>query len=192
MTEQNTLIPKALGNIAWGNLLILLDVNLGRLDVLPNWVGYLLILYAIGWLAGELRDLPLLRPFCTLLLLAELADWVAVFLTGEALTGRLFLVNALLVCVSLYFHFQLLTDLAGLAGRREESGPLARRLLGCRNVEAVTRVLALLLAWLPGPEGLLTALAALLVITGLVVCIIIAHDLFALRRFFPEAAPSQP
>ena len=186
MTEQNFLISKALSHIAWGNLLILLDLNLGRLDVLPNWVGYLLILYAIGWLAGELRDLPLLRPFCTLLLLAELADWVAVFLTGEALTGRLFLVNALLVCVSLYFHFQLLTDLAGLAGRREEAGPLARRLRICRNVEAVTRVLALLLAWLPGPEGLLTALAALLVITGLVVCIIIAHDLFALRRFFPE------
>lgn len=186
MTEQNALIPRALSHIAWGNLLILLDVNLNRLDVLPNWVGYLLIFYAIGWLAGELRDLPLLRPFCTLLLLAELADWVAVFLTGEALTGRLFLVNALLVCVSLYFHFQLLGDLAGLAGRREEAGPLARRLLGCRNVDAVTRVLALLLAWLPGPEGLLTALAALLVITGLVVCIIIAHDLFALRRFFPE------
>ena len=186
MTEQNALIPRALSHIAWGNLLILLDFNLNRLDVLPNWVGYLLIFYAIGWLAGELRDLPLLRPFCTLLLLAELADWVAVFLTGETLTGRLFLVNALLVCVSLYFHFQLLTDLAGLAWRREEAGPLARRLLGCRNVDAVTRVLALLLAWLPGPEGLLTALAALLVITGLVVCIIIAHDLFALRRFFPE------
>ena len=186
MTEQNALIPRALSHIAWGNLLILLDFNLNRLDVLPNWVGYLLIFYAIGWLAGELRDLPLLRPFCTLLLLAELADWVAVFLTGEALTGRLFLVNALLVCVSLYFHFQLLGDLAGLAGRREEAGPLARRLLGCRNVDAVTRVLALLLAWLPGPEGLHTALAALLVITGLVVCIIIAHDLFALRRFFPE------
>lgn len=186
MTEQNALIPRALSHIAWGNLLILLDFNLNRLDVLPNWVGYLLIFYAIGWLAGELRDLPLLRPFCTLLLLAELADWVAVFLTGEALTGRLFLVNALIVCVSLYFHFQLLGDLAGLAGRREEAGPLARRLLGCRNVDAVTRVLALLLAWLPGPEGLLTALAALLVITGLVVCIIIAHDLFALRRFFPE------
>ena len=185
MTEQNALIPRALSHIAWGNLLILLDFSLNRLDLLPNWVGYLLILYAIGWLAGELRDLPLLKPFCTLLLLAELADWVAVFLTGEALTGRLFLVNALLVCVSLYFHFQLLTDLASLAGRREEAGPLARRLLGCRNVDAVTRVLALLLAWLPGPEGLLTALAALLLITGLVVCIIIAHDLFALRRFFP-------
>ena len=186
MTEQNALIPRALSHIAWGNLLILLDFNLNRLDVLPNWVGYLLIFYAIGWLAGELRDLPLLRPFCTLLLLAELADWVAVFLTGEALTGRLFLVNALLVCVSLYFHFQLLTDLAGLAGRQEEAGPLARRLRTCRNVDAVIQVLALLLAWLPGPEGLLTALAALLVITGLVVCIIIAHDLFALRRFFPE------
>ena len=186
MMEQNVLIPRALSYIAWGNLLILLDFSLNRLDLLPNWVGYLLILYAIGWLAGELRDLPLLRPFCTLLLLAELADWVAVFLTGEALTGRLFLVNALLVCVSLYFHFQLLGDLASLAGRQEEAGALARRLRGCRNVEAVIQVLALLLAWLPGPEGLLTALAALLVITGLVVCIIIAHDLFALRRFFPE------
>ena len=179
-------IRKALGRIAWAYLIILLHFRINGFDLLPDWVGYALLFSATGLLSGELRDLPLLKPFCTLLLLAELADWVAVFLTGEALTGRLFLVNALLSCVSLYFHFQLLTDLAGLAGRREEAGPLARRLRICRNVEAVTRVLALLLAWLPGPEGLLTALAALLVITGLVVCVIIAHDLFALRRFFPE------
>lgn len=184
MNNQN--IRHALSRIAWAYLLILLNFRINDLDLLPNWAGYLLIFLAIGQLSGELRNLPLLKPFCILLGIAAGVDWLALPLSGAELTGRFFLLSALVACVALYFHFQLLTDLAGLAGRREEAGPLARRLRICRNVEAVTRVLALLLAWLPGPEGLLTALAALLVITGLVVCIIIAHDLFALRRFFPE------
>lgn len=191
MTEQNALIRKALGNIAWGNLLILLDVNLGRLDVLPNWVGYLLIFYAIGYLADEVRDLPLLKPFCVLLGAAELLDWLAVFLAGEPLTGQFFLVNALIVCVSLYFHFQLLTDLAGLAGRQAEGEPLARRLRVCRNVAAVNRVLVTALGYCPFPEGTVTALALLLLLAALAVAIVAARDLFALRRCFPEAEPQE-
>ena len=191
MTEQNALIRKALGNIAWGNLLILLDVNLGRLDVLPNWVGYLLIFYAIGYLADEVRDLPLLKPFCVLLGATELLDWLAVFLAGEPLTGQFFLVNALIACVSLYFHFQLLTDLAGLAGRQAGGEHLARRLRVCRNVAAVNRVLVTALGYCPFPEEVVTALALLLLLAALAVAIVAAHDLFALRRCFPEAEPQE-
>ena len=187
MTEHNALIRKALGNIAWGNLLILLDVNLGRLDVLPNWVGYLLIFYAIGYLADEVRDLPLLKPFCVLLGAAELLDWLAVFFTGESLTGRLFLVNALLVCVSLYFHFQLLTDLAALADRRSGEGgrsPLGRRLRLCRNADAVFRVAFCLLPYLANWRWV-ELLIALLSLLWLGTCAVICCGLFALRRLYP-------
>ena len=136
-------IRSALSRIAWAYLLIHLHFRLNNLDVLPDWAGYLLIFSAIGLLAGELRDLPLLRPFCILLGAVSGVDWLSFLLTGAEFTGRFFLLSALITCVALYFHFQLLTDLAALADRRSGEGgrsPLSRRLRLCRNADAVFRV----------------------------------------------------
>lgn len=108
-------IRSALSRIAWAYLLIHLHFRLNNLDLLPDWAGYLLIFSAIGLLAGELRDLPLLRPFCILLGAVSGVDWLSFLLTGAEFTGRFFLLSALITCVALYFHFQLLTDLAALA-----------------------------------------------------------------------------
>ena len=105
-------IRSALSRIAWAYLLIHLHFRLNNLDLLPDWAGYLLIFSAIGLLAGELRDLPLLRPFCILLGAVSGVDWLSFLLTGAEFTGRFFLLSALITCVALYFHFQLLTDLA--------------------------------------------------------------------------------
>ena len=110
-------IRSALSRIAWAYLLIHLHFRLNNLDLLPDWAGYLLIFSAIGLLAGELRDLPLLRPFCILLGAVSGVDWLSFLLTGAEFTGRFFLLSALITCVALYFHFQLLTDLAALAAR---------------------------------------------------------------------------
>ena len=66
-------IRSALSRIAWAYLLIHLHFRLNNLDLLPDWAGYLLIFSAIGLLAGELRDLPLLRPFC--ILLGAVSGW---------------------------------------------------------------------------------------------------------------------
>jgi len=70
-------IRSALSRIAWAYLLIHLHFRLNNLDLLPDWAGYLLIFSAIGLLAGELRDLPLLRPFCILLGAVSGVDWLA-------------------------------------------------------------------------------------------------------------------
>ena len=115
-------IRSALSRIAWAYLLIHLHFRLNNLDLLPDWAGYLLIFSAIGLLAGELRDLPLLRPFCILLGAVSGVDWLSFLLTGAEFTGRFFLLSALITCVALYFHFQLLTDLAALADRRSGEG----------------------------------------------------------------------
>ena len=190
MNNQN--IRHALSRIAWAYLLILLNFRInGGLDLLPDWVGYLLIFLAIGMLAGELRDLPLLKPFCVLLGIAAGVDWLALPLSGAELTGRFFLLSALVACVALYFHFQLLTDLALLADGPGEAPVLARRLRVCRNVAAVNRVLVTALGYCPFPEGTVTALALLLLLAALAVAIVAARDLFALRRCFPEAEPQE-
>ena len=186
-------IRKALGYIAWAYLIILLHFRINDFDLLPDWVGYLLIFSAIGLLSGQLRDLPLLRPFCVLLGAAELADWLALPLSGEGLTGRFFLLSALISCVSLYFHFQLLTDLARLAEEHpvgDGPDPLARRLRIFRNIDAVLSAATALPGALSLPvEGILPELLlGLAAISWMWMRVAVAFSLFTLRGRFPAEA----
>ena len=173
-------IYRGLSKVAWGYVFLTFILNLGTLNVLPNWAGYLFFLAAIGLLGEELRDLPLLKPFCALLAVVDVVDWLAILVTGESLVGRFFLVYLLVVCVSIYFQFQLITDLALLA---EEYGLPSEGLRGCRNVDAAISVLILLpLPW--EDNELLTVLSILLLLTGIIVRLILIWQLFALRKSF--------
>lgn len=178
-------IYRGLSKVAWGYVFLTFNLNLGTLNVLPNWAGYLFFLAAIGLLGEELRDLPLLKPFCALLAVVDVVDWLAILVTGESLVGRFFLVYLLVVCVSIYFQFQLITDLALLA---EEYGLPSEGLRGCRNVDAAISVLILLpLPW--EDNELLTVLSILLLLTGIIVRLILVWQLFALRKSFRPEAP---
>ncbi|WP_130870713.1 hypothetical protein [Intestinimonas massiliensis (ex Afouda et al. 2020)] len=185
MTD-NIRIRRALTKIAWAYVLLYLDFNLTvndhALNLLPNWAGYLLIFSAIVLLGTELRSLLLLKPFCVLLGAVSGVDWLAVLLTGQELTGRFFLFSILLICVGIYFRFQMLTDLSQLA---EDHGIRADSLRLCRNAEAVIQVLLMLpLPW--EDSTALTALYIGLLIAGFIVCAFIIYQLFVLRNSFPE------
>ena len=174
-------IYRGLTKIIWGYVFLHLNVNLGTLNVLPDWVGYLLFFSAIILLGEQLRDLTLLKPFCILLGVGELVDWLTVFATGQTLMGQFFLLNALLTCIGLYFHFQLLTDLAILADGAGENGSGLRT---CRNVDAVLRTLMCL----PLPWEEWDTLGTLILMGVLVVWIIVMFciiwQLFRLRKKF--------
>ncbi|MCD8142119.1 MAG: hypothetical protein LUD83_02380, partial [Clostridiales bacterium] len=62
---------------AWGYLLIRIDLNLGALDILPGWLGYLLILKGLPAFGEEEPSAKLLRPLGIVLTLWEGAGWLA-------------------------------------------------------------------------------------------------------------------
>lgn len=191
MTDRETLYRGA-SHAAWGYFFLYLDINLGTLNILPDWAAYLLFLSAIGKLQGERRDLALLRPLGILLAVWNGADWLAV-LGGGSVTGHLPPVDLVISVVQLYFHFQFLTDCAGLAAAYQSPGKgVDARLLRWRTLQTVLLTAAVCLTYLPLDwEGAgavaLTLLAVVCVIAGL--CIMAA--LFALRRLFREDAPPQ-
>lgn len=191
MTDRETLYRGA-SHAAWGYFFLYLDINLGALNILPDWAAYLLFLSAIRKLQGERRDLALLRPLGILLAVWNGADWLAV-LGGGSVTGHLPPVDLVISVVQLYFHFQFLTDCAGLAAAYQSPGKgVDARLLRWRTLQTVLLTAAVCLTYLPLDwEGAgavaLTLLAVVCVIAGL--CIMAA--LFALRRLFREDAPPQ-
>ena len=135
-------IYEGLTKAAWAFVFLYLDINLGTLNLLPQWAGYLLLWKSIALLEGERRDLALLRPFCL-----GLGLW------------------------SLYCIFQFLTDLAALADAHQGPGLiLGKNLRFCRSAAAVLTVLGVLP--IPWDGHLIAVTVLVLVQLGVVLAIL--------------------
>ena len=98
--------------IAFG--ILCLDINLGSINILPDWLGYGMILSALEALSEEEPSAALLRPLGYTLIGWSLAEWCAK-LIGHTING--YGVVYLVVVVQLYFQFQLLTNMAAIAAK---------------------------------------------------------------------------
>lgn len=170
MTERENLCA-AVKKIAWGYVLLHLNVNLGSLNILPDWLGYGLMLAAIPAVGERVPSAKLLKPLGVLLAVWEGVCWI------YAARGMPLSVPALelvATVVSLYFHFQLLTDLAELARLFEcsEEGRI-------RNLRTVRTLLITMLA-LPFPWEEYTWVVLAIVAVHVVVAIWICSVLFSL------------
>ena len=198
--EKKNPFYDAIGAIAWGYLLLHLDINLGSINILPEWLGYLLMLSALPVLAQEIPSALLLKPLGEILALWEGVQWVMKLLGREFSP---YLIEVIIGVVSLYFHFQLLTNLAELAGRyppppeephylpgtepaQPDKPPAPRQVRLLRLRTARTLLITVLL--LPFHRGLAewTPFAAAMVIANLVVAVRLLFTLFELRRSFPQ------
>lgn len=157
----------ALGKIAWGYLLIHLDLKLGTLEILPNWLGLLLIYQALVVLGEHEPSAQLLKPFALFLTAYEGVFWLAAIF---AYTPQLYPLDLLFSILSLHFHFQLLTMLASLAAQSNLHDS-ARSLLHLRNA----RTILMTLAFLPLPWArygiALMVLSVINLLVGLFLCI---------------------
>ena len=131
--EERKGLYSSLGKIAWGYVFIYLNFNLGSIDILPSWAGWLLICSALPGLAraGEPSAL-LLNPPCGLLAAWEAVTWLLTAVGEPTELWGLWLIAAVL---TLYAHFQLFTNLASAAGRF--GCPQRRSLLTLRTVNVV-------------------------------------------------------
>lgn len=181
---------------AWAYFFLYFNVNLGSLNILPDFVCYLLLWSAIGCLEEEERDLALLRPLCVLLGVWAGADWVLTLL-GGTLDGRFLPMDLLISVAAIYFHFQLFTDFARLAARYQPQGEeLDGRLLRLRTVHTLLLTAVAVLGYcfpngaqftFPGsslPEGTAGFLLMGMALAGLVVALMLMFGLFALRKYF--------
>ena len=176
-----------LTKLAWSYFLIYFDFNINTVSILPSFVGYLLIFLAIRDLACEEKELLLLRPFAIILICWHGAKWLlswgSVDLDGLSEIGGI-----LLGLINLYFHFQLLTNLAAIASKYQDEGDeMNATLLRCRTFQTVTLTAAMIIRKLTNLfgeyAGLITiGLAILYIIAG----IIIIKTLIDLKLYLTE------
>ena len=133
MTEQADLFTGT-RRVFWGYFFLLLDFNLNfnsafTIPLLPNFVGWIFLWRGVDALSSARPSLELLKPFCTALGVCAFTQFVP-SLDG-LIPGWLSLFISIL---TLYTHFQLLTDLAALAEEMLDDGELAKRLRTSRTL----------------------------------------------------------
>ena len=183
MTDREKLYS-GLSNAAWGYVFLTFDFNLNNVSVLPRFVGFYLLFSAIGKLSGEWQNLNLLRPLCILLTGWSGLDWLLSWLGGDV-EGHILFLDLLVTAVTLYFHFQFLTDMAALSECcQPEDDNLASRIRGHRTAFTLLITVFGLMAdltpvlpweWWAGMIGfgaLITCIVALMIML----------DLFHLRK----------
>ncbi len=192
MTDRER-VYGGLSNAAWGYFFLHIHFKLNTVDILPVFVGYLLLLSAIGKLSGERRDLALLRPLGMLLAGVNGVDWPLSW-AGADLDGTFLPLDLLVIAAGLYFHFQFLTDMAALAEQYQpQGGSLDRRLRRRRTVYIVLYTVTFVCRYLPfgrfQDQQILIMMA--LVAAMLVVMLFIMAGLFELRRCFRNQEENQ-
>ncbi len=129
--EERKSLAAALRLCAWGMIFILLDINLNRIDILPDILGWALLLSGIGRIAKQREDAGHLRILALILLADSVIDFFEKIFDGEFYRG--FYAVIVLVCViSLYFYFALFTCVANIA--REYAPEREKGIIWCRNI----------------------------------------------------------
>lgn len=103
----------AMGEAGIGYLFLCLSVKFLGVDLLPNWVGYLLILLAVQTLSSRSPALKSLLPWGAVLGGWEGVLWLLIALGKATFSGLIFL-GVLVHVLGIYFQFQLFTELSGI------------------------------------------------------------------------------
>ena len=146
---------RAVGKVAWGYVLIYLNINIGTVNILPNWAGCLLFIFALDELGKWEAPAGRLRPLGWALFCWELLVWVLAALGLDMSAPLWYLPHTLAAVLSLWFNFQLLTHLAAISDALGLSrGRSIRRLRNFRTVLTT----ALNLPWgLLLPDGVISS-----------------------------------
>ena len=96
---------------AWGYFFVYFNFNINSVNLIPTFIGYILFLSAIDCLCEEERELDLLRILGGILTVWHIFSWLAGLVSID-LDGMLQAIDIVIGVVNIYFHFQLLTNLA--------------------------------------------------------------------------------
>lgn len=178
-----TKLYDGISKVAWGYLFLYFDINIGTVSILPSFVGYILFLQAIRLLEDEERELTLIRTLGFILTVWNVIEWVAKWFSLSFGQNWQF-INIIIGLINLYFHFQLITNLATIATKYQQVGyEQDKKLLKYRTVQTI--MLTVFLVTTNLSSLFIEAWAYISLALGIVyiiVCICLMKALFDLRK----------
>lgn len=187
MTDTQKLYS-GISKAAWGYFFLYFNININNISVLPNFVGYLLFLSSINLLQDEERELSLLRTLGVILALWTGAGWLF-SLVGLKVEGLWQFMDILISLVNLYFHFQLLTNLAAIAAKYQPEGEfLDAKLLRYRTLQTLMlTAIEIIICFQPWFSAIWTVISFCMLLVYVIAGICLMKALFDLRKCFSAA-----
>lgn len=188
--EENRKYYSAITKIAWGYIFIYVHINLHTIDILPSFLGYAMILYALTHLKDKCKNIMLLRPLAIVLIIWNLFLWImSSFFGGFSLLH----INIIAIIIEMYFTFSLFTQLSFLAAEyQSEEQHIDRMLIRIRNIYTVDATLINLINLAPQLSSKIITSDAysyyiiFSTVIMLITALILVISLFSLRRLFKE------
>ncbi len=179
--ETKTL-SSAIKKIAISYIFIYFSINIVVFDILPDWLGYFMIVSVLPLLSQEEKSAQLLRPFGITLGIWNIIEWALKILGAE---WDLTLIGLIIGIITIYFHFQLITNIASL----DIEQPKRKRMLMLRTIIVVLHTLLVLWLFVPKnhfDDEIYVYIAMFMSIPQVVLCLWIAGELFGLSKKMKE------
>lgn len=185
MTDYRKLYD-GISKAAWGYFFLYFNININSVSLLPSFAGYLFFLSAIIDLQDEERELSLLPTLGAILAVWHGISWLASW-GSLNLDGAWQFVDIIISLVNLYFHFQLLTNLASIAAKYQPEGyEQDAKLLRYRTLQTVMLTAITILTHLhPWLSESWTYISAGMLVVYFIAGICLMKALFDLRRILP-------
>ncbi len=189
----------SLTRIAWAYLFLFLNLSANSrtvsVNLFPDWIGWLLIFQALPAIEKEERTAALLRPVVVLLGIFDAVNWIASLFTGKPLS--LPLLQLIASVLTLYFHFQFLTDLASVASAHGLPR-FSARLLHMRTAATLCSAVLSVLYYIGSLDALSGILLFFLIGVSLILAVWFPVSLFSFRNeerrrmFYRSSDAGQP
>ncbi|MBR5874218.1 MAG: hypothetical protein IKY90_05715 [Oscillospiraceae bacterium] len=99
---------KAVKNIAWYIILVSYHFNIGIIDVLPDWLGYILLYNAVKTIGKIQPSANLLKTFSAVLIADSLFQMICKIFDFSI---QSYVYGVIMAIIHIYLDFQILTDI---------------------------------------------------------------------------------
>lgn len=186
--ETKTL-SSAIKKIAISYILIYLHINISVIDILPDWLGYFLIVSVLPVLSQKEKSAQLLKPFGIAIGIWNIVEWL-LKIAGDEL--NFYVVSLVFSIITIYFHFQLITNIAALDIEETKQ----KRLLNLRTATVILHTvltLSLLVPTIIDIDGeIYYYILMLMLIPQLIICFWISGELFKISKVLKEKEVELP
>lgn len=180
--ETKTL-SSAIKKIAISYILIYLHINISVIDILPDWLGYFLIVSVLPVLSQKEKSAQLLKPFGIAIGIWNIFEDV-LKIAGDEL--NLTVISLVFSIITIYFHFQLITNVANL----DIEEPTKKRLLNLRTATVILHTVLTFSLFIPSvidvDNEIYTYILMIMLIPQLIICFWISGELFKISKVMKE------
>lgn len=186
--ETNTL-SSAIKKIAISYILIYLHINISVIDILPDWLGYFLIVSVLPVLSQKEKSAQLLKPFGIAIGIWNIFEDVLKIASDEL---NLTVISLVFSIITIYFHFQLITNIASLYIEEHKQ----KRLLNLRTATVILHTVLTFSLFIPTvidiDNEIYTYILMIMLIPQLVICFWISGELFKISKALKEKEVESP